>query len=349
MKLIRHIILILTLAMLLGAVSCVEKEEPKTKTYYEYFDTVCHISSYRDNESKESFSETCAELENIMKSYHRLLDIYREYDGISNLATVNKNAGLSPVRVSRELIELLIYAKNICSLTEGEVNVAMGAVLSLWHSCREVAEDDPSAAAIPSKEALSKAAEHISIDAVEIDEKASTVYINDKDARIDVGAIGKGYVAERVAEKLEEKGISSYVLNFGGNIRAVGSKPDGEGWITGITDPDTQSAQAFAARIRLSDASCVTSGSYERYFTVNGKNYHHIIDKDTLYPSEYFASVSVITRDSALADALSTALFSMTYEEGLDLCRKIGGVDAIWIRIDGTLLMTDGVNEILMK
>ena len=348
MKKARLILLILTLALPLSAISCKRDAEPMTKTYYEYFDTVCHVSSY-GNESEEEFSDRCAELEALLKKYHRLFDIYREYEGVNNLATVNKNAGVSPVKTEPELVEFLMYAKDIYTLTDGEVNVAMGAVLSLWHDHREAATSDPKSATLPTDTELAEAAKHIFIDSLIIDKKACTVYINDEKASLDVGALGKGYVAERAAEALSAAGVSSYVLNFGGNIRAVGSKPDGEGWITGITNPDPRSSQAFAARVMLSDTSCVTSGSYERYFTVNGKNYHHIIDRDTLYPAGYFTSVSVITKDSALADALSTALFSMSYDDGLALCKKIGAVEVIWVEHDGTLLMTEGINAILIK
>lgn len=350
MKLIRPVVLVLLLAALLSAVSCGRGEEPRTNTYYEYFDTVSYISSYRGSaESEEEFEDICARIEGIMKKYHRLMDIYHEYEGMNNLATVNKNAAVAPVEVSEELIELLLYAKEIYRLTGGEVNVAMGAVLSLWHECREEAEADTGAAHLPEEEALRAAAEHTSIDSIVIDRSASTVYISDKDTSIDLGAIGKGYAAERAAEYLDEQKIDSYVLNFGGNIRAVGTKPDGEAWVTGITDPDPDSKDAYAARISLSDSSCVTSGSYQRYFTVDGKDYHHIIDKDTLYPSEHFVSVSVITPDSALADALSTALFSMSYEDGLALCESIGGVGVIWIRPDGEILMSEEINAILIK
>ena len=350
MKLKRLAVLTLLLTVLLSAVSCGRGGEPRTNTYYEYFDTVSYISSYRGSvESEGEFADTCARIEEIMKKYHRLMDIYHEYDGMNNLATVNKNAGIAPVTVSEELIELLLYAKEIYVLTGGEVNVAMGSVLSLWHECREEAEADKGAAQIPHEAALRAAAEHTSIDSIVIDRSASTVYISDKDTSIDLGAIGKGYTAERAAEYLKDEGIDSYVLNFGGNIRAVGTKPDGEAWVTGITNPDALSAQAYAARISLSDSSCVTSGSYQRYFTVDGKDYHHIIDKDTLYPSEYFVSVSVITPDSALADALSTALFSMSYEDGLALCESIGEVGVIWICPDGEILMSEAINAILIK
>ena len=348
MKKFRPVFLILTLALLLSAVSCEVLSEPRTKTYYEYFDTVCTVSSY-GRESRAEFAKICDELEEIMKKYNRLMDIYHEYDGLNNLATVNKNAGKAPVRVDAELIDLLLYAKEIYSLTDGEVNVAMGAVLSLWHDCREAAQKAPDNASIPSAEKLTEAAKHISIDCLVIDREAATVYLTDKDASLDVGALGKGYVAELMAQRLTGLGATSYVLDLGGNIRTVGTKRNGEPWVTGITNPDRTASQAFALRIKISDTSCVTSGSYQRFYTVKGKQYHHIIDKNTLYPSEYFSSVTVITPNSALADALSTALFSMSYEEGLRLCQELGAVEAVWIKPDGTLLMTDGIDAISVK
>ena len=118
-----------------------------------------------------------------------------------------------------------------------------------------------------------------------------------------------------------------------GNIRIVGEKPDGSGWGTGIKDP--ADPEQYAAKVTLSDTSCVTSGNYERYFTVDGVRYHHIIDPQTRMPADYFASVTVITPDSGLADALSTALFCMSYEDGLALAEKIGNVDVLWITQDG--------------
>ena len=348
MKHPRLLILLITLAILLPLASCGRGKEPRSITFYEYFDTVSTVSSYA-NESEESFSENCAQVEALLKNYHRLLDIYHEYDGINNLRTVNLNAGIAPVKTAPELIDLLLYAKDIYTLTDGEVNIAMGSVLSIWHDRRTEAESNKEAATLPTDSDLSEAAKHISIDSIVIDKEASTVYITDPHTSIDVGAIGKGYATERAAELLSKLDAQSYVLNIGGNLRAVGCKPNGEGWITGITNPDRRSENAFVARLTLSDTSCVTSGDYERFFTVNSKNYHHIIDKDTLYPSEHFSSVSVITKDSALADSLSTALFCMTYEDGLALCRKIGGVDVIWVKKDGTLLYTDNIDTILIK
>ena len=183
-----------------------------------------------------------------------------------------------------------------------------------------------------------------SIDLLEIDKENNTVRITDPSALIDVGAIGKGYATEKVAQYLEQKGITSYVLNIGGNIRIIGTKVDGKGWNTGIKNPLNPETYAFYTNI--ADTSCVTSGDYERYFVADGKKYHHIIDSETLMPANYFSSITVITKDSGLADTLSTALFCMNYEDGLELVESLGNVEVLWIYSDGSQKTTDGMISI---
>ena len=195
---------------------------------------------------------------------------------------------------------------------------------------------------------MEEASKHTSIDLLEIDEANLTVRISDPAASIDVGALGKGYATEKAAQYIESLGLNSYVLNIGGNIRIIGTKPDGSGWLTGIKDPQN-SDSAYAEYLTLANTSCVTSGIYERYFTVGGVRYHHIIDKDTLMPSTYFASVSIITKDSGLADALSTALFTMSYEDGKALVDSLDGVDVLWITNSGEKLMTEGLGLLVTE
>ena len=136
-------------------------------------------------------------------------------------------------------------------------------------------------------------------------------------------------------------------MNIGGNIRIIGTKPDGSGWLTGIKDP--QNTSNYAIYLNLANTSCVTSGVYERYFTVDGVRYHHIIDKDTLMPSAYFTSLTVLTEDSGLADALSTALFSMSYEDGLKIVNSLDGVEVLWIFADGEIRMSEGVKTLVSE
>lgn len=315
------------------------KIKPLQAVYFNYFDTVSNIYTYA-GDGMDSFVENCNQITKILNEYHQLFDIYNEYTGITNLCTLNKNAGGEPLVVDHKLVEFLLYTKEIYSLTNGETNVMLGSVLKLWHDERENASNNPASAKIPDIDALNEAKKYTSIDLLEIDQTNNTVRITDSNARIDVGAIGKGYATEKAAQMLEAKGINSYVLNIGGNIRIVGSKPNGDGWVTGIRDPFSQ---GYALYTNLKDISCVTSGDYERYYTVDGVKYHHIIDADTLMPATYFSSITIITKDSGLSDALSTALFTMSYEKGLELVNKLGNVEVIWIFKNGDITYTNGV------
>lgn len=318
--------------------------EPKGKVYYTYFDTVSYVYDYA-GDSAERFDDRSAEVSHILSDYHRLFDIYHEYTGVVNLCTLNRAAGGEALEVDPRLTEFLLCAKEMYALTRGEMNVMLGAVLRLWHDCREAASADPASARVPDAAALEEAARHCGIELLEIDAQKNTVRIADPAASIDVGALGKGYATERAAEYLEAEGACGYVLNVGGNIRCIGTRPDGSGWVTAIRDPD-ESAEGYACRVRIADTACVTSGVYERYFVADGERYHHIIDKDTLYPAAYFSSLTVVTRDSALADALSTALFCMSAEEGESLAQELGGVELLWIFPDGTMRSTPGFAEL---
>ncbi len=335
------------LVFMTGCPQTAVKTEPCGKVYFTYFDTVSNIYSYA-GDSQEDFDENTAAAAKILEGYHNLFDIYYEHSGVVNLRTVNLNAGGEPMKVDQKLIDFLLYAKELYVLTGGEMNIMMGAVLRPWHDCRSAASENPANASIPSAEVLEEASQHTSIDLLEIDEENLTVRISDPAASIDVGALGKGYATEMAAQHLESLGVTSYVLNIGGNIRIIGTKPDGSGWLTGIKDP-ANSDSAYIEYLNLANTSCVTSGIYERFYTVGGVQYHHIIDKDTLMPSEHFASVSVITKNSGLADALSTALFTMSYEDGLALVNSIGGVDVLWVTHEGEKFMTEGLKLLVAE
>lgn len=315
--------------------------KPRGLMQFSYFDTVSYVYTYAAD-SDEAFEKNAEEVFGILGYYHQLFDIYHEYSGVTNLCTINKNAGGEAMEVDSELIDFLLYAKRLYGITGGEMNVMMGSVLKIWHDARTAGTY------VPDMDKLTAAKALTDISLLEIDEENNTVRIAKAGASLDVGALGKGYATEKAAERLENEGVTSYVLNIGGNIRIIGTKPDGSGWRTGVTNPHNK--DTYANYINISDISCVTSGDYERFYTVEGKKYHHIIDKDTLMPSDYFSSVTILTNDSGLADALSTALFSMSYEDGLALLENIPDeVDVLWICKDGTQIMTNGFAKYLAE
>lgn len=325
--------------------SCSARLEKYTEYSFDYFDTVTSIVGYE--ESQEEFDTVCGDILSLLEEYHKLFTIYDRYEGLENLCTINelKDGEHRTVKVDRRIIDMLLYSKEIYRKTDGKVNIAMGSVLSIWHQYREAGLDEPWAAELPPMEKLLAAAEHIDIEKMVIDDEACTVTLTDPEMKLDVGAIAKGYAVEMVARSLEEKGITGYVINVGGNIRTVGTKGDGEKWTAGIEDPDKDSDNAYLEYLGLSGEALVTSGSYQRFYVVDGKSYHHIIDPETLMPSERYLSVSVVCKSSADGDALSTALFCMSVEEGLALVEAHGDAQAMWVMADGTRHMSDGFDE----
>ena len=307
-------------------------------TYLTLFDTVTVIKGRA--ESEVAFEELARELYDELEYYHRLFDIYHDYEGLNNLKTVNDMAGIAPVSVDGAIIDLLTDCRSYYELTGGKVNVAMGSVLQLWHEARNHGLDHPDRAKLPDMEALQAAAEHCDFDAVIIDEAASTVYISDPLVRLDVGAIAKGWATQRIAEKAPE----GMLFNLGGNVCATGPKTEsGTPWVIGVRNP-AGTADDYLHTLNVSGGSYVTSGDYQRSYTVDGTVYHHIIDPETLMPSQYWRSVTVICDDSGLADALSTALFLMGREEGQALLDSCGAM-ALWVDGDGKLHYSPGFEE----
>ena len=137
-------------------------------------------------------------------------------------------------------------------------------------------------------------------------------------------------------------GVNNYTLNIGGNIRTIGTKADGKGWVAGIQNPDIFSEDKYLLKVAVSDTALVTSGTYQRYYYVENVKYHHIIDPDTLMPKNTFDSVSIITPDSGVADALSTACFNLSLEDGQALIASLENTEAMWVLADGTQYYSDG-------
>lgn len=325
------------------SVSSCQKTQDKYSVYsLDLFDTATTITGYA--ESRETFDAVADEVLAVLTEYHRLFTIYHRFEGLENLCTVNElvDGRHRTVTVDRRIIDLLLYAKEMYAITNGKVNIAMGSVLSIWHNYRTDGMNDPSAAKLPPMETLTAAAAHTDLNCLVIDEAASTVCITDPYMTLDVGAIAKGYAVEMTAKALEERGVTGYVLNVGGNVRTVGAKGDGEPWVVGIENPQDDPENPYLAYLDLSGESLVTSGSYQRFYWVDGERYHHIIDPNTLLPAKGFTSVSVVTKSSALADALSTALFCMSMEEGMELIASLPDTEAMWVTDTGEKLTSDG-------
>ncbi len=312
--------------------------------FFDVFDTQTQIIGYAA--SKEEFSSQIAQIKEKFQYYNDLYDIYHDYDDLNNIKTINDNAGIKPVKVDEEIINLLKLGIDMEKNTDGKMNIAMGSVLTIWHDYREAGEDNPEEAALPPMNELEEASKHTDINQIVIDEEASTVYLADPDMSLDVGSIGKGYAVQKVAEYAKnELGMDHLLFSVGGNVCAVGGHPDGTEWNIGIQNPDVDSSEAYVKKVKVKDISVVTSGNYQRYYMVDGKRYCHIINGDTLMPADYFSSVTIITKESGMADAYSTAVFNMPLEEGLEFVNQQPEIEAMWILEDGSMQYSDGFSQ----
>lgn len=326
----------------LGAVSKTSRYQAEFLTL---FDTATQIVGYAPTE--EIFKEQVQAVYDELEEYHRLYDIYEDYEGINNLKTINDNAGVAPVVVDQRIIDLLLLGKEMYEETNGRLNIAFGSVLSLWHTYRTQGLDEPENAKLPPENQLIEAAKHVDIDKVIIDTEASSVYLEDEAMSLDVGSIGKGYAVEKAAQAAQEAGVTSMLLSVGGNIRAIGVRGDGSQWKVGIQNPFDDETPEYLKTVCVQDNSLVTSGDYQRYYVVDGVKYHHIISPDTLFPAQNFTAVSILCSDSGRADALSTSVYNMTYEEGLSFIENLEGTEAMWIFPDKTIKYSSGFEKSL--
>lgn len=363
MKLKKLVLSLLSLSMMMVMTGCSKKYELMNHYITGPFDTITTYMSYVSSE--EEFNEQCDYIEEQLNYYDQLFDKYNTYSGMNNLKTVNDNAGKKAIEVDQALIDLLNLSIERNRKISSKVNIAFGSVINIWHDYREEAESHDGVGTVPSDEELENANQHTSIDSIEIDENKKTVYINDAQVSIDVGATAKGYAIELIKDGLIEMGVDNFLLSGGGNVASHGQRKiqkEGEFYLddcadkfcVGIESPQDGNYAASAddpdseneAVLVVQGESIVTSGDYQRFYQdVNGVRYHHLIDPETLYPAVHFRSVSIITEDSGLADFLSSAVFLMEYEEGLKLVNSLDGVEAIWLLEDGKIRMSDGLKD----
>lgn len=323
--------------------SLIEKKQRYSETFIDLFDTASTLIAYDYSQSR--FDESYALFYEKLAEYDRLYDIYNEYDGLNNLCTVNRLAAAEPVKVDTKIIELLEFGRDVYDMSGGLTNICFGSVLSVWHNYREEGLDNPDEARLPGDEELTDAAAHTSFDALVIDAENSTVFFADSGMKLDVGSIAKGYAAKAVCEWANENLWDDFALSLGGNVCTYGYKGDGKTpWNIGIENPDTSSQEALTT-VKISQMTVVTSGDYQRYYTVDGRDYCHIINPNTLMPSEYFSGVTVLCEDSALGDALSTTLFNMPLDEGMSLVENTDGVEALWVDKEYNVTSSSGFEK----
>lgn len=285
------------------------------------FDTVISITIY--DSTNKALIDSCFGLANY---YENIFS--RTIDG-SDIYKINHSDG-RPTVVSSETIDLLSTAIKYSVLTDGIVDPAIGGVSSLW--------DFHNFGVIPDKSDIKAAICHVNYENIII--TGNTVTLTDPNTDIDLGFIAKGYIADKIKEYLILEGVNSAIINLGGNVLTIGSKPDGSPFTIGIQEPFADTGTA-ATVVSVDDKSVVTSGIYERYFTYGGSIYHHILDTDTGYPvcTDLFG-VTIISDSSTDGDALSTACLALGYEKAVELINSFENTDAIFITSDGEIHTT---------
>lgn len=295
-----------------------------------YFDTIIQISVYDSSEVKAN--EALSACFDLAQKYENLFS--KTIEG-SDVYKINASHG-APVIVDSETISLLLTFLSYAELSEGYLDPTIGSVSSLW-DFKGTLENGVTSHSVPSKEALSEACSHVDYTKIYIDPEKSIVALSDADAKLDLGCIAKGYVADRMKESLLESGIQSAIINLGGNVLCVGAKPDGSPFEIGIRNPLDSSLGAIHSE-SIKDTSAVTSGSYERMFSVDGKTYHHILNPFTGYPIDSdLLSVTILSPKSVDGDALSTLCFILGYEKSIDLLSSLENTSAVFVMKDGTV------------
>ncbi|TAH57181.1 MAG: FAD:protein FMN transferase [Sphaerochaeta sp.] len=323
MKRVSRILLFLLLSVIL-LVSCKPKPvDPKSRTQL-LLGTVCTITLY-DKSNNTEFDlafDRIDEIEHLMSSH---LDD-------SELARVNQASGIQPVVVSGETFAVIKLALEIAELSGGAFDPTIGPLVTLWDisGANNVPEDGEIQSLLPL----------VDYKLVVLDEGASSVYLPIQGMALDLGGIAKGWAADEAGRVLSgHKGI----MNLGGNVLVLDSKPDESPWRIGIQDPDT-SRGSYIGIVELVDQTLVTSGPYERFFEHEGKIYHHILDTKTGYPvASPLTSVSIITDRSVIADGLSTAVYALGLEKGLELIDRLDGVEAIFLTKDRSVYASEGI------
>lgn len=343
----KKISIFLLLTMLLPLLNgCGANTEPISKTGF-YFDTVIQVTIY--DVKKENCLDECMQL---AERYEKMLSPTVEGSDIWN---INHSAG-QPVIVSDETAALLKTALAYCEMTEGRIDLTLETVSALWNfhsgesdstqtaSFASTALDTPftkTTNRIPDQAAISEALSHVDYHNLLIE--SNTVTLLDPESRISLGFIAKGYIADQLKEYLLSQDIESAIINLGGNLLAVGQKPDGSPFQFGIQMPFEAQGTPITA-LPVSDMSVVSSGVYERYFYQDNTLYHHILDTSTGYPIQNtLLGVTILSDSSTMGDALSTTCFILGPEEGMRLIESLEDVEAVFITNDYALHYSSGL------
>lgn len=317
---------------------CSTNSKKVSKTGF-YFDTMITVTLYGTRD--ETILDDCFSLAG--KYEKKLSNTIAD----SEISKINQANGQF-VTVSNDTLSLIQDGIQYGKISDGKFDITIGPLSDLWNFSKiaETAKSDDNevdASVIPSSKAIASALAHVNYKNIEI--KGNQVRLKDPQAKLDLGGIAKGFIADEMRRFLNQKGITSGVISLGGNVLTLGKKADHSSYTIGIQKPFSESGTSLGT-LNVDDASVVSSGIYERYYRVNGKLYHHILDTSTGYPVEnHLYQVTIISAVSMDGDALSTTCFSLGLEKGMQLVEQTDGVEAIFVSDDGTITCSSGINQ----
>jgi thiamine biosynthesis lipoprotein len=287
------------------------------------------VSQVEPKTAEEAMEEAFQGVERI----NRLMSHYRPDSEVSQ---VSRHAGQKEIRVSPETLEVIERALYFSRLSEGSLDITIGAVFRLWNF-RE--------GKIPDARSLREALKQVDYRKIQVDRAASTVFLQDSGMELDLGAIAKGYAVDLASAALRKKWMEGFLVRLGGEIKVHGGKEPGVPWIVGIQHPRLPSE--LLARLRVRNAAISTSGDYEKFFLREGERYHHILNPSTGMPARECQSVTILAPSAMDADALATTIFVLGSKKGFALIEKMPGVHAIIVDRRGSVLLSpnwpDGV------
>ena len=323
------VVLMLCLSLLLSGCGGAKKNaqgSPQSRVIF-YFDTVVTVTAYTDDaEILDGLEAECLRYEQMLSKTVEGSDVWK----------IN-HAGGQRVSVNDETRALILKALEFSRLSDGRFDISIEPCVALWDFTSE------NRGTLPDADALAAAAEKVDWTQIDVNDEGVLI---PEGMSIDLGAIAKGYISDKIADFLVAGGVESALLNVGGNVRTVGLKPDGSNWRIGIQDPEGARDQRIVGVVSLKGNAVVTSGIYERGFTLDGVVYHHILDPETGWSVQNeLAGISIVTEEACTADALSTTVFTMGLEEGTAFIEALDGVDAIFVTRDGDVSWTSGLDE----
>jgi len=318
-------ILVITIALIF---TTREKEQvPITKEFY-CFGTILQLKAFGKN-SEKAIEKAALRLTNMNDK----MSVFKDYSEISK---INFNAGGALQKVSKDTYYVIKKAVDYCKLSQGAFDITIRPIVRLWGIGREEER-------IPSEKEIEEKLKLVNYKDIVLDEESNSVGLMHESQEIDVGGIAKGYAADEVKKIFVKHKIKSAVINLGGNVYVLGNKTDGSPWKVGIQDP-LGSQGEFVGTVSASNKSIVTSGNYERYFRMEGKKYHHILDTKTGYPSESeIISATIISDLSIDGDGLSTGVYILGVNRALELIESLKGIEAILITKEKKIHITSGI------